>query len=80
MDNTYKNNRYRMFLVEVIGITQTGLTFSTAFVLLAFKRENNFVSALERLKWLYFRVNTYPKVMISDKDIARMNAINVVFP
>ena len=29
---------------------------------------------------MFFRVASYPKVVVSDRDIALMNAINVVFP
>ena len=42
MDSTYKTNKYRMPLLEVVGITSTGLTFSVAFCLLAAEKENNF--------------------------------------
>ena len=34
MDNTYKTNRYRMSLLEVVGITSMRLMFSVAFMLL----------------------------------------------
>jgi len=43
MDNTYKTNRYRLPLIEVVGVTSTGLTFSGAFILLEAECENNFV-------------------------------------
>ncbi|XP_068461555.1 PKS-NRPS hybrid synthetase cheA-like [Phaseolus vulgaris] len=79
-DITYKTNRYRMSLFEVVGVTSTGLTLSAAFMLLASKRHHNFVWALEKLKGLFLRFDSYPKVVVSDKDIALMNAINVVFP
>ncbi|XP_068477380.1 PKS-NRPS hybrid synthetase cheA-like [Phaseolus vulgaris] len=50
MDSTYKTNRYKMPLFEVVGVTSTGLTFSAAFMLLASERHHNFVWALEKLK------------------------------
>ena len=43
MDNTYKTNKYKLSLLEIIGVTSTGLTFSIAFVLLSNEHENNFV-------------------------------------
>ena len=64
--------------VEVVGVTSTGLTFSAAFMLLASERHYNFVWALEKLRGLFFRVDSYPKVVVSDRDITLMNAINVV--
>ena len=42
MDSTYKTNKYRMPLLEVVGITSTGLTFSVAFCLLAAEKEKQF--------------------------------------
>ncbi|XP_068466406.1 uncharacterized protein [Phaseolus vulgaris] len=68
-----------MSLLEVVGITSTGLTFSVAFCLLAAEKENNFLWALDRLKGLFFRVDSYPRVVVCDRDIALMNAIRIVF-
>ena len=79
MDNMYKTNKYRMSLLEVVGITSIGLTFFVAFCLLAAEKENNFVWAFDKLKWLYFRVDAYPRVVVCDKDIALINAIRIVF-
>jgi len=42
-DNTYKTNKYRLSLLEIVLVTSTGLTFFVAFVLLSNERENNFV-------------------------------------
>jgi len=69
-----------MSLLKVVGVISMGLIFSAAFVLLTSKRENNFVWAFERLKWLFFRVDAYPRVVVSDKDISLINAINIMFP
>ena len=55
MDTTYKTNKYRLPLLEVVGVTSTGLTFSAAFVLMATKRQNNFIWALQRLRGLFLR-------------------------
>jgi len=79
MDNTYKTNRYMMPLFEV-GVTSTGFTFSVVFMLLASEHHHNFVWALEKLKVLFLRFDSNPKVVVSDRDIAIINAINVVFP
>ena len=80
MNSTYKTNKYRMSLLEVVGITSTGLTFSVAFCLLAAEKENNFLWALDKLKGLFFRVDSYPRVVVCDRDISLMNAIRIVFP
>ena len=80
MDTTYKTNKYRLPLLEVVGVTSTGLTFSAAFVLMAIERQNNFIWALQRLKGLFLRRDVYPTVIVSDRDLALMNAVEVVFP
>jgi len=69
-----------MSLLEVVGITSTGLTFFVAFCLLVAEKENNFVWTLDRFKGLFFRVDSYPRVVVCDRDISLMNAIKIVFP
>jgi len=69
-----------MSLLEVVGITSTSFTFSVAFCLLVVEKENNFLWALDRLKRLFFRVDSYHRVVVCDRDIALMNAIRIVFP
>jgi len=34
IDSTYKMNRYRLPLLDIIGVTPTGMTFSVAFAYL----------------------------------------------
>jgi len=53
MDNTYKTNKYRLPLLEIVGVTSTRLTFSHAFVFLSSERQNNFTWVLERLRGLF---------------------------
>jgi len=80
MDSAYKTNKYRLPFLEIVGVTSTGLTFSVAFVLLSTESENNFIWTLQRLKGLFFRGDVYPQVIVSDKDLALMNVLSVVFP
>jgi len=79
MDNTYKTNKYRLPLLEIVGVTSTDLTFSTVFVVLSSERESNFIWALERLRELFLRGDVLPKVIVSNMDLAFMNVISVVF-
>ncbi|KAL5124814.1 Protein FAR1-RELATED SEQUENCE 5 [Glycine soja] len=46
--NTYKTNRYRLPLLDIVGVTPTGMTFSAGFAYLEGERVNNLVWALER--------------------------------
>jgi len=80
MDNTYKTNKYRLPLLEIVGVTSTGLTFSAAFVLMSTECQNNFTWVLQKLRGLFFKGDVYPTIIISDRDLALMNAIEVVFP
>ena len=34
IDNTYKTNRYKLPLLDIIGVTPTGMTFFVAFTYL----------------------------------------------
>ncbi|KAH1229284.1 Protein FAR1-RELATED SEQUENCE 5 [Glycine max] len=53
IDNTYKTNSYRLLLLDFVGVTPTGMTFSAGFAYLEGEHLNNVVWALER-----FRVKT----------------------
>jgi len=35
MDTTYKTNKYRLSLLEIVGVTSTGLTFYVAFAFIS---------------------------------------------
>ncbi|XP_052727423.1 PKS-NRPS hybrid synthetase cheA-like [Vigna angularis] len=80
MDTTYKTNKYRLPLLEIVGVTSTGLTFTAAFALLSSERQSNFTWALERFKGLLLTSEGGPRVIITDIDLALINAINNVFP
>ncbi|XP_068471092.1 uncharacterized protein [Phaseolus vulgaris] len=65
MDTTYKINKYRLPLLEIVGVTCTSLSFSTGFAFLSSEKEKNFMG---------------PEVIVCDRDLSLMNAINIVFP
>ena len=78
MDSTYKINRYKLPLLEIVGVTCIGLTFSTAFAYMKAKHEKT-VWALERFKGLFHRHDELPKVIITSKGLALMNAVKIMF-
>jgi len=41
-DTTYKTNKYRLPLLEIIGITSTIMTFAIAFAYLSYERMDKF--------------------------------------
>jgi hypothetical protein len=42
MDSTYKTNKYKMSLFEIVGFTSTERTFNVGFAWLSNEREDNF--------------------------------------
>lgn len=50
MECTYKTNRYRLPLLEIVGVTYIELTFSVAFVYMVAKREENYAWTMKKLK------------------------------
>ncbi|KAK3221283.1 hypothetical protein Dsin_008308 [Dipteronia sinensis] len=79
MDCTYKTNKYRYPLLEIVGVTSTNLTFCVGFALFQFEREDNYVWALEKLKTI-MEDKMLPSVIVTDRELALMNAIRKIFP
>jgi len=80
IDNTYKINRYRLSLLDIVGVTPTGMTFSARFAYLEGEGVNNVVWALERFRGLFLRRDRLPVVIVTDIDLALKNAVKTVFP
>ncbi|KAH1249094.1 Protein FAR1-RELATED SEQUENCE 5 [Glycine max] len=73
IDNTYKTNRYKLPLLDFVGVTPTRMTFSAGFAYLEGERVNNVVWALERRDRLLV-------VIVTDRDLTLINAVKTVFP
>ena len=56
------------------------MTFSAAFAYLEGERLNNVVWALQRFRDLFMRVDAFPGVIVTDKDLSLMNAVKTIFP
>ncbi|KAI5415612.1 hypothetical protein KIW84_040870 [Lathyrus oleraceus] len=80
MDNTYKTNKYRQPLFEIVGMTSTELTFAVAFAYMESEQTENFCWVLEKLKELFVKKDMCPQVILTDRDLALMKAIEIVFP
>ncbi|KAH1264608.1 Protein FAR1-RELATED SEQUENCE 5 [Glycine max] len=80
IDSTYKTNRYRLPLLDIVGVTPTEMTFSAGFAYLEGERVNNLVWALKRFQGLFLRNDRLPVVIVTDRDLALMNVVKVVFP
>ncbi|KAI5406195.1 hypothetical protein KIW84_052806 [Lathyrus oleraceus] len=80
MDRTYKTNKYRQPLFEIIGMTSIEFTFVVAFVYMESEQTENFCWVLEKLKELFVKKDLCPQVILTDRDLALMKAIEIVFP
>ena len=80
MDSTYKTNKYRQPLFEIVGMTSTELTFSVAFAYMESEQTYSFCWVLEKLKELFVQKDLRPKVILTDRDLALMKAVEIVFP
>ena len=56
------------------------MTFSVVFEYLEGERVNNIVWALEQFRGLFLRKDCLPGVIVTDRDLALMNAVKTVFP
>ncbi|XP_058774421.1 protein FAR1-RELATED SEQUENCE 5-like [Vicia villosa] len=79
-DCTYKTNMYQIQLLKIVGVTPTNLTFSVAFAHLEHERKENFTWALEKLKNLFSSKILPLKVVVTNGELALMNAMEYVFP
>ncbi|KAL5123067.1 hypothetical protein HKD37_02G003737 [Glycine soja] len=78
-NNTYKTNRYRLPLLDFVGVTPTGMTFSTGFAYVEGEHVNNVVWALQRFRGLFLKRDALLRVIVTKRDQALMNAVKVVF-
>ncbi|GAU27955.1 hypothetical protein TSUD_146730 [Trifolium subterraneum] len=80
MDSTYKTNKYKMPLFEIVGVTSTEESYNVGFAYIANEKEDNFVWALETCKSLLISKETFPNVIVTDRDKSLMNVVAKVFP
>ncbi|KAH1262503.1 Protein FAR-RED ELONGATED HYPOCOTYL 3 [Glycine max] len=77
---TYKTNRYKLSLLDFVGVTPTAMTFFVGFAYLEGEHVNNIVWALEWFRDLFLRNDCLPVVIVTDRDLALMNAVKTMFP
>ncbi|CAL8999852.1 unnamed protein product, partial [Prunus brigantina] len=71
MDCTYKTNRYRFPLLQIVGVTSTNMTFSVAYVYMNAEKEDNYTWALTALRSL-LDDNCLPGVIVTDRELSSM--------
>lgn len=79
IDATYKTNKYGMPFIQIVGVTSTNKTFSIAFAFIINERGENYNWALTCLK-LTLDKCMHPRVIVTDRELALMNACQQVFP
>ncbi|KAH1130622.1 hypothetical protein J1N35_002000 [Gossypium stocksii] len=66
-------------LIQIVGVTSTNKTFSIAFAFIINENEENYNWALTCLK-LTLEECMYPRVIVTDRELALMNAWQQVLP
>jgi len=79
IDSTYKTNKYRLSVLDIVGLTPIEMTFLAAFAYLEEERINNVVW-VERFQGIFFRRDAIPQVIVIDRDLALMNAVKTISP
>lgn len=81
MDCTYKTNRYGLPLLDIVGFASTGQTFHLAFGFIQDEKQDSYEVILRCLAEAYESLEMqHPRTILTDKERALINAINVVFP
>ena len=76
MDCTYKVNKFNMPLLNIVGITATNHSFNAAFAFLSNECEASYEWVLRQ----FSAIVSSPTVIVTDRELAIMNAIKIVFP
>ncbi|KAJ0622547.1 putative MULE transposase domain, FHY3/FAR1 family [Helianthus annuus] len=79
IDATYKTNEYKLPFIQVVGVTSTHKSFCVAHAFVSKEKKDNFLWVLEKLKELLVDCME-PRVIVTDRDQALMNACDKVFP
>ena len=78
MDCTYKTNKYKMPLLEIIGCVPTRNFFIVGLAFLPDEKKDSFQWALQCTKCFF--TTHLSEVIVTDREYALIHAINIVFP
>jgi MULE transposase domain len=78
MDCTYKINKYKIPLLNIIGITCFNTSFYSGFIFLKKESTENYVWALEMFKNILWQENQQ-SVLITYRELTLMNVIPIIF-
>lgn len=77
LDCIYKTNKFIMPLLNIVGFAALNTTFHLRFAFIRGEQEENDEWALQQLK-MYLPIA--PKILLTDRELALMNAIDKAFP
>ncbi|XP_058783561.1 uncharacterized protein LOC131658266 [Vicia villosa] len=80
VSNIKQINKYRLPLLEIVGVTSTEKTFLVRFAFLESEKEDNVTWALDICKSLLKDPQNMPSVIVTDRDNTLMNAVGSMFP
>jgi len=82
LDNTYKTNRFKMYLFQITGMTDMMTVVNFGFGLINSEKEPAYLWLLQQLNALRGQIGgiSEPRVIITDKETALKNALSQVFP
>jgi MULE transposase domain len=81
MDCTYKTNRYKMPLLDIVGCNAMNSTFYVGFAFVNNEQEDAYGFILQHLKTSYEHFSLPQlRTVLTDKDNALMNAVKTAFP
>ncbi|MBW0540868.1 hypothetical protein O181_080583 [Austropuccinia psidii MF-1] len=82
MDCTYKTNKYKTPLFQIVGFSSTKKTFSGAFCLMKNETEPSYTWALNQyIEKVLNNTNLVPPpVIVIDRDLALKNSLKKLFP
>ncbi|XP_050896317.1 protein FAR1-RELATED SEQUENCE 6-like [Lathyrus oleraceus] len=80
IDSTYKTNKYRLPLLEMVGVTSTEKTYYVGFAFLEREKEENVTWALEVCREMLKDQEEMLKVIVTDRYTSLMNSVAKVFP
>ena len=73
LDCTYRTNKFKMPLLNIVGTTCLDTSFHAAFCFLAKEEEGDYVWALEQLKKLFI-LGMQVHAIVTDREISVINA------
>lgn len=82
MDCTYNTNRFKLKLLDIVGVSKLNKTLYVAFYLLKHEDTETFEWVLQRLKHLHeeFVTADSPTTVATDRDLALIDDLKEIFP